>query len=189
MPAARLPDEALPDDSSDESLASQTAASQTADSATVIERRPTGGVVLAAIAIFATCGVLLMLLIRSADYWEPVWARKHVSTSVTKAPVTERNAPADKPDFENSYERLNRALSAFPGANTGDVIQAARKAVPETAKWCAVRWQGGDAALQYGKDGGTAALAVAIGHCAEAVEGLASRLAEAQAKNRRESGY
>jgi hypothetical protein len=143
---------------------------------------------LAAIAIFASCGVLFALLIHYADYWAPLWARKPDAIGA-KVPAADGTGAAGKPDFSNSYERLGSALSAFPGANPGDVIQAARQAVPEAAKGCAVRWQGGEAALQFGRDAGTSGLAVAIGHCADAVEGLRSRLADAQAKSRRDSGY
>jgi hypothetical protein len=151
-------------------------------------RRPSRAVILAAIAIVASCGVLLALMIHYADYWTPVWARKRAAIGA-KAPAADGIGAAGKPDFSNSYERLGRALSAFPGANPGDVIQAAKQTVPETAKGCAVRWQGGEAALQFGKDAGTSGLAVTIGHCADAVEGLRSRLADAQAKSRRDSGY
>jgi hypothetical protein len=151
-------------------------------------RRPSRGVILAAIAILASCGVLLALMIHYADYWTPLWARRPGAIGA-KASAADDTDSAGKPDFSNSYERLGRALSAFPGANPGDVIQAARQAVPEAARGCAVRWQGGEAALQFGKDAGTSGLAVAIGHCADAVEGLRSRLADAQAKSHRDSGY
>jgi hypothetical protein len=153
-----------------------------------IYRRPSRGVILAAVAIFAACGVLLALMIHYTDYWTPVWAPKPAAIA-PKAPANRGTGAAGKPDFSNSYERLGRALSAFPGANPGDVIQAARQAVPDAAKGCSVRWQGGEAALQYGKDAGTSGLAVTIGHCADAVEGLRSRLADAQAKSRGDSGY
>ena len=151
-------------------------------------RRPGRGVILAAIAIFASCGVLLALMIHYADYWTPAFVQKPAAIGA-KTPAAEGTGPAGQPDFASSYERLGRALSAFPGANPGDVIQAARQAVPEAAKGCAVRWQGGEAALEYGKDAGTSGLAGAIGHCADAVEALRSRLADAQAKSRRDSGY
>ena len=127
-------------------------------------------------------------MIHYADSRTPVWAWKPAAIR-TKASAFDTTTTPGKPDFANSYERLGRALSAFPGANPGDVIRAARQAVPEAAKGCAVRWHGGEAALQYGKDAGTSGLAVTIGHCADAVEGLRSRLADAQAKIRRDNGY
>jgi hypothetical protein len=180
IPAAAQPDEPPPDQSLDIPIPAASAG---------IDQRPSRGVVFASLAILASCGILFALLIRNADYWVPVWAPKSASGRGVNAPAAERPAPAGKSDFATSYERLGRALSAFPGASTADVMQAARQAVPEAAKGCAVRWQNGEAALQYGKDGGASALAAAIGHCADAVEGLRSRLAGAQGKSRGETGY
>jgi hypothetical protein len=150
--------------------------------------RPSRAVILAAIAIVASCGVLLALMIYYADYWTPIETRKPAAIGAT-TPAASGTGAAGKPDFADSYERLGRALSSFPGANPGDVIRAAGQVVPEAAKGCAVRWQGGEAALQFGKDAGASGLAAAIGHCADAVEGLRSHLADAQAKSRRDSGY
>lgn len=143
-----------------------------------LNRPQSRALALAASAVLVCCGMLLGLLIRIADRWEPDWSKSQAADAAFSSPPS----AADRADFGRSYDRLGRALSSFPGASTEDIIKAARQAVPETAGKCAVEWHGGEAALQYGKGGGASSLALTVGHCADAVEALHAFLAGAQQK-------
>ena len=126
--------------------------------------RFTPGVTAAGIAIVTAVGVIAALLIRTSAT---------VAVALVPAPTTPpvistttaRRRPGTLPavEFDDSYNRLARALSSLNEANTEDVLRQSG---------CAIAWRDGQAALQFDGKKGTAGLSQTLNKCADAVEAM-----------------
>ena len=130
------------------------------------------GAATATIAIVASTAVIAALLWRTGATSSPNEATP--PPPATWQPEASRDQPDQpirpppaKEDFEESYDRLGRALSDIPRSRAEEVLRA---------PGCGVAWHNGQPALQYGQESSKAGLAKSISKCSEAVERLASRL-------------
>jgi len=75
-----------------------------------------------------------------------------------------------RPDFTQSLDRLNSALTAFPGLTPTEVLRQV-SALPGNNSVCAFQWNSGNPALVF-KGGNQGSLAQSLERCAQAVEKL-----------------
>ncbi len=125
--------------------------------------RFTPAVTAAGVAMVISVGVIAVLIRTSAPV-PPALAPAPTTPPVnTRTTARRRSGTLPAVEFDDSYNRLGRALSSFNEANTEDVLRQ---------PGCAITWRNGQPALQFGGEKDAVGLSQALNKCADAVEGF-----------------
>lgn len=136
--------------------------------------RFTPGVTAAGVAMVTSVGVIAALLMRtSAPDAHALVSAPTTPPAITTTTPRRRSGTLPTVEFDDSWNRLGRALSSFHEANTEEILRQ---------PGCAITWRNGQPALQFGGKRGTVGLSQTLNKCADAVEGLRKSRDEAAAQ-------